>query len=101
MLIGIDGNEANVEKRVGIGEYAYELLKQFNVKCQMSNVKFAIYLKDKPLPDMPKESSSWKYRVIGPKKLWTQIALPFYLFTHFPRPDVFFTPSHYSPRFSP
>ena len=29
MLIGIDGNEANIEKRVGVGRYAYELLKQF------------------------------------------------------------------------
>ena len=30
MLIGIDGNEANVEKRVGIGEYAFELLWQLS-----------------------------------------------------------------------
>ncbi len=37
MLIGIDGNEANVDKRVGIGEYAYELLRQFNLKSQISN----------------------------------------------------------------
>mgnify|MGYP001791790355 CR=1 FL=1 len=26
MIIGIDGNEANLKKRVGIGEYSYELL---------------------------------------------------------------------------
>ncbi len=29
MIIGIDGNEANVEKRVGISEYAFQLLSQF------------------------------------------------------------------------
>ena len=29
MIIGIDGNEANIENKVGIGEYAFELLKQF------------------------------------------------------------------------
>jgi hypothetical protein len=27
MLIGIDGNEANVRKRVGVGEYAFQVLK--------------------------------------------------------------------------
>jgi len=30
MIIGIDGNEANVGNRVGIGEYAYQLLLEFS-----------------------------------------------------------------------
>ncbi|EKD65336.1 MAG: hypothetical protein ACD_50C00116G0001, partial [uncultured bacterium] len=29
MVIGIDGNEANVDKRVGISEYSFELLRHF------------------------------------------------------------------------
>lgn len=98
MLVGIDGNEANVQKRVGIGEYAYQLLVQFS---KLKNHNFVVYLKNKPLSDMPKESSNWTYRVIGPRRLWTQIALPWDLFTHRPKPNVFFTPSHYAPRFSP
>ncbi len=100
MIIGIDGNEANVERRVGISEYAFELLKQFS-SLKTEDIEFVVYLKEKPRADMPKESSLWKYRIVGPKKLWTQIGLPFDLFTHSPRPDVFFTPTHYSPRFSP
>lgn len=100
MIIGIDGNEANVEKRVGISEYAFELLKQFS-NSKKEDTQFVVYLKEKPRADMPKENSFWKYRIVGPKKLWTQIGLPFDLFTHSPRPDVFFTPTHYSPRFSP
>ena len=100
MLIGIDGNEANVDKRVGIGEYAYELLRQFNLKSQISNLKFQIYLKDKPLPDMPKENPNWHYRIVRPSRLWTQIGLPIDLLLHGPRPNVFFTPSHYAPRLS-
>ncbi len=100
MLIGIDGNEANVKKRVGISEYAYELLQQFR-KYQISNIKYQIYLKNEPLSHMPKESENWRYRTVKPRKLWTQIALPFDLFVHFPRPDVFFSPTHYAPRFSP
>jgi len=109
MIIGIDGNEANQEQKVGISEYAYQLLLQFkeilNPKSQISNkfqnIKFQIYLKDKPRKDMPTESENWKYVVLGPKKFWTQIGLPFNLFTHFPRPDVFFSPTHYAPRLSP
>lgn len=103
MLIGIDGNEANVGSRVGIGEYAYELLIEFYKLREkgQTDIKFTIYLKDAPLSDMPKTNSWWNYIIVKPYKLWTQIGLPFYLFTHFPRPDVFFTPSHYSPRFSP
>lgn len=108
MVIGIDGNEANVEKRVGIGEYSFELLSKFK-EYQISNtspefierIKYQIYLKQNPLIHMPKESKDWQYIIVKPRKLWTQFGLPLYLFTHNPKPDVFFTPSHYAPRFSP
>ena len=100
MLIGIDGNEANIKDRVGVGRYCFELLKKFK-EYQIPNYKFQIYLKDEPLYNLPKETDWWRYIIVKPQKLWTQFALPLYLFTHFPRPDVFFTPSHYSPRFCP
>jgi len=100
MIIGIDGNEANVEKRVGIGEYAFELLKQFE-RFTIYDLRFQIYLKAKPLGHMPEESENWRYEVFGPKKMWTQFALPLKLFLSKNRPDVFFSPSHYGPRFSP
>lgn len=100
MLIGIDGNEANVEKRVGISEYAFELINYFSV-LNDPDKEFRIYLKNKPLSHMPKERGGFKYEVIGPKKMWTQFGLPFNLFFDLPKPNVFFTPSHYSPRFSP
>jgi len=105
MLIGIDGNEANIAKRVGIGEYAFELLRQFE-KFKISNLKFQIYLKAMPLEHMPKEREGWKYQVIGPSKIWTQFALPLVLFSERAfrlrtQPSIFFSPSHYAPRFSP
>lgn len=100
MIIGIDGNEANQEKKVGIGQYAYELL--LTIYKQRNSVDtFVVYLKNSPRTDLPESSSTWQYRVIGPKKLWTQFSLPLDLYTHAPRPEVFFTPSHYAPRFSP
>src|SRR5258706_12893874 len=93
MLIGIDGNEANVQNRVGSGQYAFELLKQF---AKDRTHEFLIYLKDKPLPDLPE---NLHYKVFGPSKFWTQFALPLKL-TLGLKPDVFFSPAHYGPRFS-
>ncbi|MDP3998022.1 MAG: glycosyltransferase family 1 protein [bacterium] len=111
MIIGIDGNEANVEKKVGVSSYAYELLWQFyqirNPKSeirnpkQITNPKFQIYIKEPPRNDLPKEADGWRYRVVKPRKMWTQIGLPLDLYLHRLRPDVFFTPTHYAPRFCP
>lgn len=102
MIIGIDGNEANIEKKVGISEYAFELLREFkNLKSQFSNLKFSIYLKDPPRKELPKTDENWGYKIVGPKKFWTQIGLPFNLYFNKPRPDVFFSPTHYAPRFCP
>lgn len=102
MIIGIDGNEANVEKKVGISEYAFELLWQFkNVQYPIFNIQFQIYLKTVPRDELPKESENWKYKIVKPAKLWTQLGLPFSLFFSKPRPDVFFSPTHYAPRFCP
>ncbi len=101
MIIGIDGNEANVSRRVGIGEYAFELLEQFsNSRFKIQDLKFVVYLKDRPLPHMPKEREGWTYRVVGPKRFWTQFGLPIALYRQRDI-DVFFTPTHYAPRFSP
>lgn len=102
MIIGIDGNEANVRKRVGISEYAFELISQFaRTDFTSEKVTFVVYLKDKPLATMPRENSYFFYRVLKPGKLWTQWRLPLDLFFHRPRPDVFFSMTHYAPRFSP
>lgn len=104
MIIGIDGNEANVPEKVGISEYSFELLhqfKEFHLPTGGSNFQFRIYLKNDPRSDMPQESENWKYRIVKPAKLWTQIGLPLNLYSHKPRPDVFFTPTHYAPRFCP
>ena len=100
MLIGIDGNEANVENKVGVSEFAFELLNRFS-QIKREDSKIQVYLKDKPNSDLPLESNTWKYRVFRPKKLWTQWRLPLELYLARPRPSVFFTPSHYAPRFSP
>lgn len=96
MLIGIDGNEANVKNRVGSGQYAFELLHQF---AKNRKHQFIVYVKENPLRGLPKESKNFKYKIFGPQKLWTQVALPIRL-TFGSKPDVFFSMAHYGPRFS-
>jgi len=96
MIIGIDGNEANVNQRVGSGVYAFELLHEFS---KNKKYEFVIYLKDFPLRDLPKESANFKYKIFGPRKLWTQFALPVKL-SFGSKIDIFFTLGHYGPRFS-
>jgi glycosyltransferase involved in cell wall biosynthesis len=100
MIIGIDANEANLtSNRVGVNQYAFALLHAlYKLK---TDHKFIIYLKTPPLDDLPKEKPGFTYRVIPFPKLWTQTRLPWDLYTHSPRPDVFFSMTHYAPRFSP
>ncbi len=98
MLIGIDGNEANELRRVGSGQYGFEVLN-YLAKIK-TNHSFLIYLKSHPHEGLPKETKNLHYRFFGPKKFWTQIGLPLNLYFGSPKPDVFFTPTHYAPRFS-
>lgn len=100
MIIGIDANEANLTaQRVGINQYAFELLKALHGLKAPHH--FVIYLKSQSLKDLPKPRVNWQYRIIPFPKLWTQTRLPWDLYTHSPRPDVFLSLTHYSPRFAP
>ncbi|MGI5828513.1 MAG: glycosyltransferase family 4 protein [Patescibacteria group bacterium] len=105
MLIGIDGNEANVSNRVGSNVYAYEILKYLHGVAKIGNdVRFRVYLKDSWQTLLPTKQKNWQYSVFGPKLLWTQWRLPVKLFSEKLKksaPSLFFTPGHYAPRFSP
>jgi len=96
MHIGIDGYEANIGERVGIGQYAFELLSGLARICTRHTV--TVFLPSPPRPDMPAASERWKYVVAGPAKLWTVIGLPMAIKKHLV--DVFFSPTHYIPRFT-
>lgn len=96
MLIGIDANEANLTaQRVGVNQYAFELL--WALSRLKTKHQFVIYLKNPPRKDLP----DLNYRVISFPKLWTQTRLPWDLYVHKTRPDVFFSMTHYAPRWSP
>ncbi len=99
MIIAVDGNEANVQNRVGVSVYTYNLLKYFQKKAS-GELSFRIYLRCQPLTDMPKENPYFKYEVVAGKFLWSQIFLPLALFSK-KQLDVFFSPAHYLPRVCP
>jgi glycosyltransferase involved in cell wall biosynthesis len=103
MIIGIDGNEANVEKRVGVNTYAFELLRNL-WKLQdewKEKHKLVVYLKDEPLSDMPAETQYFKYKIIKGSGAWIVTKLMPSLFFDKLRPDIFFSPSHYVPPLAP
>lgn len=106
--IAIDGNEANVKNQVGSNVYAYEILvalekltRTTKISKNLPEVHFDILLRDHPSSELPKERKGWRYHVFGPQKLWTQWALPNYLFKNRKKLDVLFSPGHYAPSLSP
>lgn len=98
----VDGNEANVENRVGSNVYAFNILKSLEklTKTQ-DNLKFTVLLSAKPSKDLPKTRDGWNYKIVTPAKFWTQWALPIHLFFNKKNYDLFFTPGHYAPRLCP
>jgi glycosyltransferase involved in cell wall biosynthesis len=99
MFIGVDGNEANVKKKVGVSVYTFNLLQYFKKKSSI-DTQFIIYLKNPPDSDLPTPSKFFHYEIVPGKFLWSQIFLPLYLYQH-KNIDVFFSPAHYTPRFCP
>lgn len=97
--IWIDGYEANVQQRVGSGQVAYKIIR--NIEKWDKKNQYTVVLPTPPIDDMPKEREGFRYKVLKPHKLWTRIALPLALYTTRDKPDVFYTPTHYIPRFSP
>lgn len=99
MIIGIDGNEANVSKQVGVSVYTSNLLKYFQKKAD-NNTQFRVYLRHKPTLILPPENEHYKYVVVTGPFLWSQLFLPLHLNLH-KTIDIFFSPAHYSPRYCP
>ena len=108
MIVGINGFEAVIPRfgydkngsprRVGSSEVCYELLVEFS-KIDDKN-EYVIYLPSEPTPDMPKENDRWHYKIVKGDKLWTIFGLTRELLKR-PKLDVFFSPTHYGPLFTP
>lgn len=104
LSLAIDGYEANTSSRVGIGEYAYEIVYGMHhmlSQKQQHETVCTVILPEQPHEGMPKETDWWKYSVEHPRKFWTFFALPKRLWQMKPQPNVIFSPTHYVPRFIP
>lgn len=99
MKIIIDGYEANVPARLGSSQVAFNLIKTLEKIDKKNN--YTVLLPTPPLPGMPTEREGFKYQILKPRAFWTFLALPFFLFKTKERPDIFFSPTHYIPRFLP
>lgn len=100
--IAIDGNEANVSNRVGSNVYAFEILQALEEKTRNNpTIAITVLLASQPDKSLPSTRDGWAYKVILPKKFWTQWALPLHLFRKRKIYDIFFTPGHYAPRICP
>jgi glycosyltransferase involved in cell wall biosynthesis len=103
MIIGIDGNEANVYEKVGVSVYTFNLLHLFS-KSAKKDLRFVIFLKHKPNSDLPTQNEYFAYKIVPGNFLWSQTFLPFELYKRKAlgeNIDVFFSPAHYAPRFCP
>jgi glycosyltransferase involved in cell wall biosynthesis len=100
--IAIDGNEANITNRVGSNVYAFEIIKALEkITREDTNLKFTILLAQPPIQELLPHRPGWKYQIIGPRPLWTQIGEPLHLFWHQSEYDVLFSPGHYAPGVCP
>jgi glycosyltransferase involved in cell wall biosynthesis len=97
MVIGIDGNEANVNSSVGVSVYTKHIL-EYCAKKANNDLRFKIFLKSEPSTKMPLENAYYKYVVVKAPFLWSQIFLPFYILKN-KGIDLFYSPAHYAPRF--
>ena len=102
MIIGIDGNEANIKIKVGVNQYAYQLLWElYRLNISLNNRNnFIIYLKSPPREDLPSQTEFWNYKILPGNRLWIIHRLMPQLWKA-PRPDIFFSPSHYLPLLAP
>jgi len=91
--------KTGLPRRVGSSGYCFELLVNLNRIDKKNN--YIIYLPQSPTADLPKESSRWHYRIVGPAKMWTLVGLSLEFLLRRSKPDVFFSPTHYLPIFSP
>ncbi len=108
LVIGIDGNEANVKQRVGSNMVAFKLLHGLKTLTDEENPdrvevahKWIVYLKNTPLEDLPKATDNWQYKVIPMQRMWTILRLPLRLLSERPKLDIFFSPGHYAPLICP
>jgi glycosyltransferase involved in cell wall biosynthesis len=97
MKIGVDGYEACAPDRVGVGRFVVEILRAIH-KIDINN-SYTIFSPFPKISSLPSSTENWNYRICTFNRLWTNIALPYYIKKWGRNFDLFFSPVHYVPRF--
>ncbi|MFW5884852.1 MAG: glycosyltransferase family 4 protein [Patescibacteria group bacterium] len=100
MKIAIDASRAFLDKRTGIEEYAFELVK--NLRDSLKEEEVVLYLRRGGQTRLEKEISlpeKWQAKEINFKYCWTQVGMAWEFLTN--PPDVLFIPAHTVPWIHP
>jgi glycosyltransferase involved in cell wall biosynthesis len=96
MLIGIDASRAFLNKRTGIEEYSYQVIK--NLADKLNGHRVILYVRPEQNIDF-NLPENWKIKIVGWTYLWTQLGLSLEMFFH--PVDVLFIPAHVAPPIHP
>lgn len=100
MIVGIEADHANKEKRSGVENVCYYLIENLK-KVIPNDVKVILYSRSPLQGSLAVLPENWESRVLSwwPRKFWSQLRLCFELFFH--PPDVFFAPAQLIPFWPP
>ncbi len=108
MNIVINADQANRKTRTGVEVFSFNLiksLKKVSQKDKYSDIKFTLVSQHPLVDDMVDMPDNWHYEKVisgltfGRIPLWTQVFLPFFLFTK--KYDLYFTPGYFPPAMCP
>ena len=99
MKIGIDCSRAFLEKRTGIEEYSYQVIK--NLAGNLSGHQVVLYVRGCQAANVKGQTfpENWKIKVIKWPFFWTQIGLSLEMLLH--SVEVLFIPAHTVPLIHP
>lgn len=100
MKIAIDASRAFLNKKTGIEEYTYQIVK--NLRQELKNCEVVLYVRIGGKEKLEKSfdlPANWSVKEIYFKYFWTQIGMAWEFLTN--PPDVLFIPAHTIPWIHP
>ena len=101
MVIGIDAQSANKEKRTGVEWYAYHLIQSMKSRVLSSDDRVILYTPSFLREDLGSLPANWESKILGwpLKRGWMQARVSVELLRK--TPNIFFVPGQGLPRIMP
>ncbi len=110
MIIGIDASRAFLDKRTGIEEYSYQVIR--HLLDELRDYEVVLYIRKNQKSKIKNQNESadikdgeivipanWRVRVVKMPRLWTQVGLAWEMLIH--PVDALFVPAHTVPWIHP